>query len=167
MSVPEVLAPPHAQAVAARPFTSLSPSLSVAAQIDETTLEQAVRAGFRLVICNRPDGEEAGQPSSASLARRAEALGIGFLRIPVRPGLFPDGDVAAFHAAVAGAGGPVLAYCRTGTRSASLAALSTLDAADPDRSIRAIETAGYDLSRVRAWLNRPEGEPQPIAGSGC
>ncbi|MHC2086444.1 protein tyrosine phosphatase family protein [Methylobacterium sp. CM6244] len=166
MSKPETLPPSPARLFPQRAFTPLSPSLSVTSQIDESALELAVRAGFRLVICNRPDGEEAGQLASTVLAQRAELLGIDFLSIPVRPGRFPEQAVVAFRKAVAGAGGPVLAYCRSGTRSASLAALATPDKTDPERSIRAIEAAGYDLSQVRAWLNRPEKEPGAIAGSG-
>lgn len=148
------------------PFTPLFPGLSIAAQIDVEILERAARTGFRLVICNRPDGEEAAQPAAESLRRRAESLGIGFVHLPIRPGHFPDRDVAAFRAAVAGAGGCVLAYCRSGTRSASLAALARRDAFDLEASFRTAEEAGYDLSRVRAWLGKAGCAAPPLDGSG-
>lgn len=146
--------------------TQLTAAIAVSAQIDAFALKRAAQAGIRLVVCNRPDGEEADQPSAHALGRQAHELGLRFLYLPVVPGRFPDQDVAAFRAAFASANGPVLAYCRSGIRSASLSILAGLVGRDMDAAIRKVEASGYDLSRLRAWLQQSQVTPPSKAGAG-
>src|SRR3546814_20687003 len=76
---------------------------------------------FRSIVCNRPDGEEAGQPTAAAIAAAAEAHGLRFVHIPVMSGGIDEGDVATMARALADLPAPVLASCRSGARSEPLA----------------------------------------------
>ena len=78
-------------------------------------------AGFKSIICNRPDNEQPGQPSAAEIRRAAEAAGLSFRHVPIISGQPATGDdVAAMAQALDELEGPVFAYCRSGTRSTNL-----------------------------------------------
>ena len=98
----------------------LDEHLLVSPQITPDDVDTAADAGVTTIINNRPDGEEASQPSSAEIAARAAARGLAYHHIPVSGGTFDDRSVSAFDAALAGATGKTLAFCRTGTRSTTL-----------------------------------------------
>ena len=93
---------------------------SVSPQILPSDLPQLKAKGFRAVICNRPDGEEPGQPTFAAVAAAAAAVGIEARHIPVRPDAINVTDVTAFGRAINELPGPVLGYCRSGARSAAM-----------------------------------------------
>lgn len=122
---------------------------AVAPQIAPEDMAQAARDGFVLVINNRPDGEAPDQPASADMAAAAKAAGLAYVHIPVRGGPTP-GQVEAVAEAVAGAKGPVLAFCRSGTRSINTWSLGQagLGARPRDELVRLGADAGYDLSAV-------------------
>ena len=103
---------------------TLTPALRVSPQIDPADVAGLAASGFRSIVCNRPDGEEAGQPSAAAIAAAAEAHGLRFVHIPVVPGAIGEGDAAAMARALAELPAPVLAYCRSGARSEQLAAMA-------------------------------------------
>ena len=105
------------------------------------------------MICNRPDGEEPGQPAVALIQEAAEAAGLGFHHIPVSGGAFPPDVVEAFAKVREQADGKVLAYCRTGTRSITLDALANIENETADERIKRAERAGYDLSGMRDRLS--------------
>ena len=95
----------------------LSETCAVASQIQATDVAALAADGFTTVICNRPDGEDFGQPTADTIAAACEANGIAFHFIPIdRSGLTMD-IVESFRDAVAASAGPVLAYCRSGQRS--------------------------------------------------
>ena len=96
--------------------------LWVTGQLRPEDLAGLAARGFKAIICNRPDGEEAGQPSFAEVQAAARAAGIEARHIPVVPAGAGPEEVAAFAKAMADLPGPVLAYCRSGARSAGLAA---------------------------------------------
>jgi len=102
----------------------LSPSLWVTGQITETDLPAIAEAGFSTLICNRPDGEDPGQPGHLAIAQAAERLGLGFAFLPVVGGGIGAAEAQAFAALLAAAPGPVLAYCRSGQRCTVLWDLS-------------------------------------------
>ena len=135
-------------------FRSLSPQFAVAGQLTEADLEAAASQGYHTVINNRPDGEEPGQPSAALLAAKANALGLGYVEIPVFPGQLTYEMLDQTEAAIAGANGPVLAFCRSGNRSATLWALMRARHGDePADLLRVTANAGYDLSGLAATLS--------------
>ncbi len=129
-------------------FRKVTDSFSVAPQITVADMDAAAQQGFTLVINNRPDGEAPDQPPSARMAAAAEAAGLDYVHIPGLGGPTPQ-QVAAVHAAIAEAKGPVLAFCRSGTRSIITWSLGQAGAgADRADLIGRGREAGYDLSGV-------------------
>ena len=131
----------------------LDDRLSVAAQLGVADLARVAALGFRQVIGNRPDGEVIDQPDAASLAAEARRLGLAFVHLPVVASAIDDADVAAFAAALAGSAGPTLAFCRTGTRSATLWALAEAGRRPAEALLGAAARAGYDLAALRPRLD--------------
>lgn len=101
-------------------FKSIWPGFFVSAQITSEDLRQAAAQGFRSVISNRPDDEDADQLSAAMVREQAQALGLAFAHIPVTPGVVTDENVAAMAQALEQMPSPILAFCRTGARSTKL-----------------------------------------------
>ena len=131
----------------------VSPGFAVAPQLAASELAEIAARGFVALICNRPDGEEVGQPTVAEMREAAQAAGLAFHHIPVSGGAFPDAAIAAFRAVRRGSDGPVLAYCRTGTRSITLETLANPEGVDaPERLTRAV-AAGYDLTNLSDRLD--------------
>jgi sulfide:quinone oxidoreductase len=127
----------------------ISHNLSVSPQITPADFAELRMAGFRSVICNRPDGEGADQPTFAEIEKAAEAAGLEARYIPIVSGKVSDADAVTFDTALQELRGPVLAYCRTGTRSTTLWALAegARGTALPD-ILKATKSAGYDMSGV-------------------
>ena len=131
----------------------ISEDLSVAAQIRLEDLEAAAAAGYRSVISNRPDGESPDQPTYAEIAAAAEAAGLEARHIPVESGKVTEADAAAFGRALADLPGPTLAFCRTGTRSATLWSMDRLlNGAAMAEVLAAAKAAGYDMRDLAARL---------------
>ncbi len=103
---------------------SLSPKLSVSPQLMPQDVQRAAQAGFKSIICNRPDGEESDQPSAADIRSAAEASGLSFAHVPAIAGALTDADARAMGAALRRLPGPVLAYCRSGSRAEKLATMA-------------------------------------------
>ena len=134
-------------------FRKIDDSISVAAQIDIDDVAAAAAQGFTLIINNRPEQEEPGQPSGDSIREAARAAGLGYVAIPITPGGFSPGQVEAMQQALAGAEGPVLAFCRSGTRSTFCWALAKGTAGeDADELARKAAGAGYDISPIKPLL---------------
>jgi sulfide:quinone oxidoreductase len=133
-------------------FKRLSASFAAAPQLSEADIASAAEAGFRTIIDNRPDAEEPGQPSSGEMAAIAERHGLAFVHIPVTPGDFTEADVARTKAALAKAPGPVLGYCRSGARAATMWALAQVGEGSSERLLKVAADAGYDLSAIKSRL---------------
>jgi uncharacterized protein (TIGR01244 family) len=119
-------------------------------QLRADQLASAAALGVALIVNNRPDGEEPGQPSSAEIEAAARAAGLDYRHIPVA-GSFPPERVEAMAEALEH--GPVLAFCRSGTRSTFLWALARSRRGAPaEEIVAAAAAAGYDLRPIRAWL---------------
>lgn len=97
----------------------INPRLAVSGQIRPDDIAAVAARGFRAIVCNRPDGEEAGQPRFADVAAAARAAGLEARHIPVS-GPVTDTQAAAFGAALSDLPAPVLAYCRSGARSTAI-----------------------------------------------
>jgi uncharacterized protein (TIGR01244 family) len=129
-------------------FRRVTDSLSVSPQVTEADMARAAAEGFVLVINNRPDGEDPDQPSSATMEAAARAAGLDYLYAPVRGGPTPD-QIEAVRAAVEAADGPVLAFCRSGTRSIVTWSIGqALAGEDRETLVNQGLQAGYDLSGV-------------------
>jgi uncharacterized protein (TIGR01244 family) len=128
-------------------FRTVTDTFAVAPQITAADLAQAAASGFTLVINNRPDGEAPDQPPSAVMEAAAKAAGLAYVHIPVL-GMPNAAQIAAMTDAVASADGPVLAYCRSGTRSITIWSLGQARSGAMSREdlIGLGAAAGYDLS---------------------
>lgn len=133
-----------------RPLTD---DLHVSPQIALADLKALAASGYRAVISNRPDGEEPGQPMAAEMAAAAEAAGLAFRHLPVTVPTMTEADAAAFGAALAELPGPVLGFCRSGTRTTMLWALSQAGGRPTDEIVAAAAAAGYDLEALRPRLD--------------
>ena len=123
----------------------LTESISVSGQIKHSDMADLAKLGFKTVINNRPDREVPFQPRSKTLAARAKKTGITYLYLPVISGGITQKDVDDFAALLAKAQGPVLAFCRTGTRSANLWARANPDGLSSDEITHIGIQAGYAL----------------------
>ncbi len=131
----------------------IAPDLSVSDQIQPQDVGIAATRGFRSIIINRPDGEASDQPASAALVEAATRHGLEVRYLPIVPGKMTDADVAAFRDALHELPAPVLAFCRTGTRSVSLWALSQAGHLSTAAILGTAEAAGYDLSGLTSRLD--------------
>jgi uncharacterized protein (TIGR01244 family) len=132
--------------------------ISVSPQIDPADVTELAAQGFVAIVNNRPDHEEAGQPEGAAVASAAETLGLAYTAIPVAQG-FSHAQIDAMRAALDAARGPVLAFCRSGTRSCNLWALAEAKAGgDPETITVRARGAGYDLSGIRPVLDALSAE---------
>jgi uncharacterized protein (TIGR01244 family) len=110
-------------------------------------------AGFRSVINNRPDGEQPGQPRAEELGAVIESQGVSYSTLPFQ-GAPPKEVVEAIASAWADLPKPVLAYCRTGTRSIMAWALAQvhMGTLSPEETIALAAKAGYDIEGLRPAL---------------
>ncbi|MEO3480264.1 TIGR01244 family sulfur transferase [Phaeobacter sp. CAU 1743] len=129
-------------------FKTLTSGLSVSPQITIADLPAIRDAGYRAIICNRPDGEGADQPTFDEIQAAAEKLGLEARYLPIVSGKVSDADAAGFGAALTELPGPVLAYCRSGTRSATLWSLSQADRLSVADILATTNAAGYDMGGV-------------------
>ncbi|WP_090589631.1 TIGR01244 family sulfur transferase [Pelagibacterium luteolum] len=128
--------------------------VSVSGQIQPADVEAIKAAGFVSIINNRPDGEAPDQPTAAEIKAAAEAAGLGYYDIPMgREGVTPE-MVAQTQAALDASNGPVFAFCRSGTRSTTLWALSQAGEDSADSIIGAAAKAGYDMQHLAAHLDK-------------
>lgn len=128
---------------------NINAGLAISPQITVDEIAEIKAAGFRSIICNRPDGEGADQPSYAEIAKAAKKAGLETEYMPIVPGKVADGDAVKFGDIVRDLPGPVFAYCRTGTRSVTLWSLSEGAGGTPlPEILQATKRAGYDMSGV-------------------
>ena len=126
----------------------ISSKITVSPQVTKKDVAEIKAKGFRAIICNRPDGEGADQPSFEEINAAAKLAGIEARYLPVQSGMVTDEDVAAFHDALEELPRPLLAYCRSGTRSATLWSLSEAQSRPMSEILTATKAAGFDMSGV-------------------
>lgn len=136
-------------------FRKLTDRVYASPQIGIAEVAEAKALGVALIVNNRPDGESDDQTPGGEIEAAALAAGIAYVAIPVTHAGFSEPQVVAMRQALARAGdAPVLAYCRSGTRSTLLWALAEASAgADPASLANAAAGAGYDLAPVAPLLD--------------
>jgi uncharacterized protein (TIGR01244 family) len=103
------------------PIRPIAADVCVAPQLTPESMAEAVRAGFRSVVNNRPDFEEGPhQPTNASIEAAAKAAGLEYRYLPVASAYQTPDEIAAFAALLAELPRPLLAFCRSGARSTRL-----------------------------------------------
>ncbi len=129
----------------------INDKITVSPQIALTEIPEIKAQGFTVLMSNRPDGEEPGQPTVAEVQKAADEAGIPFVQIPIVSGQFTPEAVEAFRE-VLNENDKVFAFCRTGTRSAGLWALSQAGQMPAAEILEATQNAGYDFSMLAPYL---------------
>jgi sulfide:quinone oxidoreductase len=130
----------------------VTPFLSVSSQLQAADLAELAARGFKSVVNNRPDGEADDQITSQVLSKAAADAGLEYRALPVVPGKISDDDVGEFARLLESLSGPVLAFCRTGTRSITLWALNEARHLELDVIVATAGKLGYDLENLRPRL---------------
>lgn len=135
-------------------FRKLTDDVFASPQIGLDEVAQAKAQGIALIVNNRPEGESDDQVSGPDIEAAAKAAGIGYVAIPVTHAGFSEWQVEAMAEALRESPGPILAYCRSGTRSTLLWALAEASrGANPAELSSQAAQAGYDLTPVRAMVD--------------
>ncbi len=135
-------------------FVKLSDQVWASPQIGVADVREAAAQGIGLIINNRPEGESDDQTAGSTIAAAAHAAGLAYVAIPVTHAGFSEPQVSAMAAALSETNAPVLAYCRSGTRSTLLWALAEASqGANPDDLARQAARAGYDVSGIAPLLD--------------
>jgi len=129
----------------------LTDSLTVCGQIGTDAVEEIAAAGYRVLINNRPDNEETGQPTSAEIQAAAERAGLEYHYMPVNALTFPGEHLETMTALFDDQGRPVFAFCRTGTRCTNLW-VATRPEAEREDAYRFARGLGFDLSLAARLL---------------
>jgi len=128
--------------------------VSVSGQISPEDVASLKSLGFTAIVNNRPDGESPDQPAGAEIEAAAKAAGLAYYAIPLgREGVSPE-LVEKTKAVIEGSDGPVFCFCRSGTRSTTLWALSQAGEMDASEIISQAAEAGYDMSHLAGILSR-------------
>jgi uncharacterized protein (TIGR01244 family) len=132
-------------------FIPVTADFAVAPQIAPSDVQEAAAAGFRRIMNNRPDQEQPGQPTDAALRAAAAASGLGWRFAPI---VAPTMEAVDAMVEALAEPGPMLAFCRSGTRSITLWALAQAKrgAMAPEAILSAAAAAGYDLGHLRGAL---------------
>lgn len=139
-------------------FRQLTDRIFASPQIGLAEVALAAAQGIGLIVNNRPEGESDDQVPGAEIEAAARAAGLGYVAIPVTHAGFSEPQVKAMVAALASTDRPVLAYCRSGTRSTLLWALAEASRGEsPQALAEAAARAGYDVGPVRALMDMLAG----------
>jgi len=135
-------------------FNKLTEDVSACAQIFPEQIDFIKETGFKSIICNRPDMEKPGQPFCEDIRKQAEASGITYKNLPMRPGQLTheliEGMISAFEKLPK----PILIHCATGTRSTMLWCFANVKELGVDGVLNAAQNAGYDLEKIRPALTQ-------------
>ena len=135
-------------------FRKLTETVFASPQISLAEVAAAQAQGIVLIVNNRPEGESDDQVAGDDIAAAARAAGIDYVAIPVTHAGFSETQVQTMAQALAEAKGPVLAYCRSGTRSTLLWALAEASrGGNPEDLATKAAGAGYDISPVRPLVD--------------
>lgn len=135
-------------------FRTVTDNFLASPQISTDDVAEAAQMGVTLIINNRPDDEDPGQPAGATIAAAAQDAGMNYVAIPVTHAGFSVPQVEAMREALDGNDGKTLAFCRSGTRSTLLWALAEAhDGRDPETIASEAAEAGYDVSPIRSIMD--------------
>ena len=139
-------------------FRRVTDSFWASPQITLGNIAEARERGIAMIVNNRPENEAADQTPGPDIQATAVAAGMSYCAIPVTHAGFNEEQVRAMVAALDSARGPVLAYCRSGTRSTLLWALAqAMEGRDPGAIASDAAGAGYDVTPVRPIIDMLSG----------
>jgi sulfide:quinone oxidoreductase len=131
---------------------ALTPNLSISPQILISEMQAVAEAGFKAIICNRPDGEGPDQPSFQEIEAAARQHGLQAQYLPAETGKVRDEDGKVFGQLLLTLPGPVLAYCASGNRSSVVWALAHAGKRPTDELIAIPARFGYQLEGLRGQI---------------
>ncbi len=127
----------------------ITPSFFVARkQITRSDIKEIKKRGFKSILCNRPDNEETNQPDYQEIKKEADHLRIECAFLPLINGEINEDIIKETAHLLQTLPKPLLAYCRTGTRSITLWALANVDKMDKETRYKIMEKAGYSLQHL-------------------
>lgn len=132
----------------------ITPDYAVSPQIKAQDIPDIKAAGFRSIMCNRPDGEEFGQPDFDAIAKAAQDAGLEVRCVPIVSGMVTPQAAQDFATALDQMPKPMLAYCRSGTRCTMLWSIVNHGEISGDDIINATRNAGYDMAGLVRQLDR-------------
>lgn len=135
---------------------ALTDNFAVSPQLTEADFAELAAAGYKTVINNRPDGEEPGQLSAAAAQRIAQSHGLTYVHIPVKMPELTSDTVEQFSVALAESPRPILAHCKSGTRSCVLWTMANAkqNTMPLEALMQQATQAGYDLTRMRPLIEQ-------------
>jgi len=132
----------------------ITPDYAVSPQIQAQDIPDIKAAGFRSIMCNRPDGEEFGQPEFDAIAQAAREAGLEVRSVPIVSGMVTPQAAQDFGTALDDMPKPMLAYCRSGTRCTMLWSIANHGKMRGEDIINATQNAGYDMAGLVRQLDR-------------
>ena len=137
------------------PLMELAPGLTAAGALTRDHIAGLAAAGTKMIINNRPDDEDPGQLPADEARRLCEAYGIAYRHIPFVSATLTTAHVDAMAAALKEAAGPVVAHCRSGTRSTMVWALTRVrEGEDPAALVALGARNGVDISALPVMATR-------------
>jgi len=131
----------------------ISETYSVSPQIEPGDIPAIAAAGFKTVLCNRPDGENPPALYMAEIQAAVEASGLVFEDNPFDQSTFGPDAIAKQKALLDTADAPVFAYCASGTRCSMVWAFTQAGKLPTDDILASIKAAGYQLDHLRDKLD--------------
>ena len=131
----------------------ITKNLAVSPQIAPGDVGEIMQSGYRSIIVNRPDGEAADQPTYDEIDAACKAVGLETRYVPVQTGMVTEENIAEFAQALRQLPEPVLAYCRSGMRSAMLWSLVQAGTMPVNEILAATRAAGFELSGLAGRIN--------------
>lgn len=138
---------------------AISETVRLCGQLSAADVHALAGDGIRTIINNRPDDEMPFQVKSDVLAEAAQSAGISYIHIPMSGGISPD-MISASEAAYADATGPVVAFCKSGMRSAALWCFAHVKEQGVDKVLEQAANAGYALEQLRGLLSAYLEQPR-------
>ncbi|MCY4315435.1 MAG: TIGR01244 family sulfur transferase [Roseovarius sp.] len=132
----------------------LTRDFAVSPQISVGSVSEIAKAGYRSILCNRPDGEQYGQCEYRNIAEAAAAQGLESRSVPLASGIITEEVLSDFATAMDELPKPILAYCRSGTRCAMLWSVNQSGKLAHDEIIGRTAAAGYDVANLLSGLGR-------------
>ena len=142
---------------------SLAPGLSVTGQLHPDDVVTLKNAGYRAIICNRPDGEGSDQALFADIERAAQQHGMQAHYLPADTSKVSDEQAELFGKLLETLPKPIVAYCRSGMRSTTLWALSQARAQPLEQIVDAAKKAGFDMASVARRIANQGQTPMDLS----
>jgi uncharacterized protein (TIGR01244 family) len=128
--------------------------VSVAPQISVADVKAIAAQGFKTIMNNRPDGESPEQTPSSVIEAEAKANNIDYVYLPIVSSNITAQNIEDFGKVLSGKPGPILAYCRTGTRCTNMWAMAEAGTCGTDQLLKQAQDAGYDLRALVPTLEQ-------------